>query len=145
MIAKYKNLTAEQKAEIADLCKGIVELSVQARHEGLLALDEKISDAETAFNEIPKSKKFFFVLLRLIVDGTNEDSLSIIADNLIESSADDDFEKLSFTLAKTGAISLQRGDNPFVMERLFLSILGFDAEEEICAATGFKRWNESLW
>ncbi|MBR4373032.1 MAG: hypothetical protein IKP49_01540 [Treponema sp.] len=145
MTPKYKTLTAEQKAEIAELCKEIVKLSVQARHEGLLALDEKISDAEAAFKEIPKSKKFFFVLLRLIVDGTNEDSLSIIVDNLLDSSADDDFEKLAFTLAKTGALAFQRGDNPFLVERLLLSILGFDAEEEICAATGFKRWNESLW
>ena len=141
MIPKYTHLTSEQKAEVADICKRLVEISETARREGLLALDEM---AEEILESVPtKNGRLLNALLRLVIDGTDESVVSGIADNFIDSSADNDFDILSFIVIKRGVLSLQRGDNPFIMQRIFLSIAGFDAEEEFCKATGFKSWKEN--
>ena len=137
---KFKTFTENQKKEIVAICKEISSKSEQSRHEGILSLEENIEDLLTEYPT--KNGKFFFSLLRMVVDGIDGTIISEIADNYFESSAENDFEKLMFRLIKTGVLSIQSGENPYVIQRKLLSFVGFDDEADFCAKTGFAKWGE---
>ena len=124
----YSSLSEEEQKEIFELIRKCVELSEQARREGILALEDGL-------NDLPKQVKgkcglYIQLLLRLVVDGTDGEAIRFIGDNYIVSSCETDFERLSFCVIEEGVLSIQCGDNPRILAHKLLSFTGhLDAEK----------------
>lgn len=140
---KYKDFSEEQKNEFASMGKRLVELSVRSRREGILALEDGLEEIKT---EIPtKGGYLLFILIRLMVDGNEDFVISDIADNCAAASGENAFDEFLFKMVKEGVLSIQRGDNPRVLEMRLLSYAGFDCEEDFCKRSGLHSWNDITW
>ena len=67
---------------------------------------------------------FHNTLLRMVVDGVDGRIISLVADNYIASSCDNDFETLAFNIIKTGVLNIQEGTNPDIQKEILISMLG---------------------
>lgn len=66
---------------------------------------------------------FHNTLLRMMVDGVDGKNLSLVADNYIAASCDNDFETLAFNVIKTGVINIQEGNSPDIQKTILISML----------------------
>lgn len=134
-MVKFNDFTEEQKNELAEICKILYESSNRARREGILALEDGI---DSFTEKLPGMNGIFLTkLMRYVVDGTDGVVISQIADNYIASSCENDYEKLCFTLLKSGVLSIQCGDNPRILTELLISRIGLAGEEDFRKRTGF--------
>ena len=122
-LPRFDKLSEKQKKEILDLCVSLVLSSDKARREGILALDEDVYNLEQA-SSLDKYKLFQNTLMRMLVDGSDEKIVSLVADNYIASSCDNDFETLAFNVIKTGVINIQVGNSPDIQKTILISMLG---------------------
>ncbi len=122
-IPRFDKLSEKQKKEILDLCVSLVLSSDKARREGILALDEDVYNLEQE-KSLDKYKLFQNTLMRMMVDGSDEKIVSLVADNYIASSCNNDFETLAFNVIKTGVINIQVGNSPDIQKTILISMLG---------------------
>ena len=122
-LPRFDKLSEKQKKEILDLCVSLVLSSDKARREGILALDEDVYNLEQA-SSLDKYKLFQNTLMRMMVDGVDGKNLSLVADNYIATSCDNDFETLAFNVIKTGVINIQVGNSPDIQKTILISMLG---------------------
>ena len=122
-LPRFDKLSEKQKKEILDLCVSLVLSSDKARREGILALDEDVYNLEQA-SSLDKYKLFQNTLMRMMVDGVDGKNLSLVADNYIATSCDNDFETLAFNVIKTGVINIQVGYSPDIQKTILISMLG---------------------
>ena len=122
-LPRFDKLSEKQKKEILDLCVSLVLSSDKARREGILALDEDVYNLEQA-SSLDKYKLFQNTLMRMMVDGVDGKNLSLVADNYIATSCDNDFETLAFNVIKTGVINIQVGNSPDIQKTILISMMG---------------------
>ena len=122
-LPRFDTLSEEQKKKLLDLCISLVLSSEKARREGILALEDEVYDFEQE-KSLDKYKLFQNILMRMLVDGIDGKNLSLVADNYIASSCDNDFETLAFNIIKTGVINIQEGTNPDIQKEILISMLG---------------------
>lgn len=122
-LPRFDTLSAKQKKEMLDLCVSFVLSSEKARREGILALEEEVYDFEQE-KSLDKYMLFHNTLLRMVVDGVGERKISLVADNYIASSCDNDFETLAFNIIKTGVLNIQEGNSPDIQKEILISMLG---------------------
>ena len=138
MAGIYVSLSDEGKDFVVNTCKKFISLAEKARREGILALEEHLYDDEFYEGLPPKAARLTNILIRYVTDGTDGEIIEKIADNYIATSCDDDAEKLYLTIVKNGTLSVQRGDNPRIMQEIFISYIGLDSEKEFREKSGFK-------
>lgn len=122
-LPRFDTLSAKQKKERLDLCDSFVLSSEKARREGILALEDEVYDFEQE-KSLDKYMLFHNTLLRMMVDGVDGKNLSLVADNYIATSCDNDFETLAFNVIKTGVINIQEGNSPDIQKTILISMLG---------------------
>jgi len=98
--------------------KRVMELNSIARREGLLALEEAVEDIplESVEEELKQ-------LIILIVDGTDPDVISGIGMARYYVGLYTDYEALRYFIYLEGALSIQAGDNPRVVEEKLKAML----------------------
>lgn len=122
-LPRFDTLSAKQKKERSDLCVSFVLSSEKARREGILALEDEVYDFEQE-KSLDKYMLFHNTLLRMMVDGVDGKNLSLVADNYIAASCDNDFETLDFNIIKTGVINIQEENSPDIQKEILISMLG---------------------
>lgn len=109
-----------QKSEtmILEAIRKVIELSNIARLEGLLALEEAALDIplDTAEEELKQ-------LIILIVDGTDPDVVLGIGMARYYVNLHTDYRALGYFIYLEGALSIQAGDNPRVLEEKLKAML----------------------
>ena len=142
MAGVYSSLSQSEKAAVVAVCKKLVELLKQARHEGLLALEEStegLLEAENWPVEVPlKIRRYLFILLRIMIEGIDLDELSMIAESYKKSSCANSFETLCFTLVQIGVEEILKKRSYGFLQEVFLSYIGLDCEDEFRKLAGFK-------
>lgn len=122
-LPRFDTLSEEQKKKLLDFCVSLVLSAKKSRREGILALEEFVYDFEQE-ESLDKCMLFHNTLLRMVVDGVDGRKISLVADNYIASSCDNDFETLAFNIIKTGVINIQEGDSPDIQKEVLISMLG---------------------
>jgi flagellar motor component MotA len=89
-------------------------LSMKARQEGILALEEGLDESKYIQREI------FEYGVRLVVDGTSGEIINKILTNIIDQEPDKD-RRLLKNIQKEAILSIQEGDNPMIMVILLSS------------------------
>ena len=87
------------------------ELGLLARREGLLALEEAVIDISLESQEEELSQ-----LITLLVDGTDPDIIAGIGLTRYYSHLYNDYQALKYFIYLEGALSIQAGDNPRILE-----------------------------
>jgi len=100
-----------KEAMLLETMKEIIELSKIARLEGLLALEEAV---ENIVADSPKEE--LKQLITLLVDGTDPDVLNGIGMARYYSNLYTDYQALKYLMYLEGALSIQAGDNPRILE-----------------------------
>ena len=128
-IPSVKNISEEDKLFVFNVCKIIFELSNKARREGLLALEEELDNLGDVIPGV--CGKALKEGLSLVVDGNECNAIEFILGNFFKVTEMMDIEKLCFMLVCTGIISIQQGDNPYLVARYLKSYLGFDVGNKL--------------
>jgi flagellar motor component MotA len=103
----------------------VEQLSDVARKEGLLALEMEISNLE----DIP-GKKYYKDLFMLIIDGTEPDRVKDMALLKYFSSVLTDYEAVQYLIIAKGALMIQEGENPRIIEQTLLYMIPEHVAEE---------------
>jgi flagellar motor component MotA len=118
------------KTELASEFKIIFEkamyCSEKARREGLLALDEFLESNEDKLYK----KCVFEVGIRLVVDGVDRSIVEKILTNIINLETDSD-KKLLKNIEKEAVLSIQAGDNSYILTLLLYSYVDFDFDKAV--------------
>lgn len=123
--AKYADLSEKQKGEFLELAGMLVAYSVKARNEGLLALDDDLAALETE----TKGRRFFKKMLTFIVEGVDSTLIRQIGESYIQHDRTDGFERLALDMVLRGALSIQSGDNPWILIEILSSFTGIVESE----------------
>lgn len=119
-------LDEEQKKEcynlLAATTEKVLELCNLARKEGLLALEEETQNLEELQNE-----KHLKSMMMLIVDGTDPELVEEISTARMFASNMQGAEELNYLIMLMGCLSLQRGENPRIIEEKLLALLPEEA------------------
>ena len=119
-------LDEEQKKEcynlLAATTEKVLELCNLARKEGLLALEEETQNLEELQNE-----KHLKSMMMLIVDGTDPELVEEISTARMFASNMQGAEELNYLIMLIGCLSLQRGENPRIIEEKLLALLPKEA------------------
>lgn len=99
----------------------MVKLAEISRKEGILALDDEISEIELANEKCTSLAKS---LLSLVVDGNDGDVIAEIARYRIATTAADDNTKVTMMIIANGTLSIQRGENPRIIGTKLSSMCG---------------------
>ena len=94
-----------------DTVNRFIKLSSIARREGLLALEMEADNLGDLHNG-----KYLSQLIKFIVDGTDPDMVSEIAELKYFASDFSDVERLQYLMMIVGCLSMQDGENPRVIE-----------------------------
>lgn len=120
------NVMEERKKSteiLTDVVETMYKLSMIARKEGLLALEEAAYGFENLYNG-----KYLKTMILLIVDGTSPDLVEEIctaryfAANLLG------YEALHYLIMMFGSLAIQAGENPRVIEEKLLALLPSEVE-----------------
>ena len=115
--AKYADLSEAQKTEFLELAEILVACSTKGRNEGLLAIDEYVSALKTE----TKGRLFLKKMLTYVVDST---IIRQIGENFLQHDTADSFERLTLDMVLTGVLSIQLGDNPWILMEKIASFTG---------------------
>lgn len=109
----------EQKNELVlGAVNRIIELAILARKEGLLALEEAVEHLEG-----DSGKKYLKNIIMLVVDGTEPEDIAQIGMSRYYSSLTENYEAITLLLYLEGGLSIQRGDNPRIIEEKVKAML----------------------
>ncbi len=125
----YAKLSARKQKKILDICSSIILVNKKARREGILSLEENLSEQIEKFPG--KTGLFMHTLLMLIIDGKDPEFIEQIADNYILYSCNTRFQKLSFELIKKLMLMLQRGTDPIQMIHFVSSYVPIEKSNDI--------------
>lgn len=119
---KERNANAEVNEKnqglLLDSVRKIISLSNTARREGLLALEDAVSNFTEAGGE-----KYIKSMILLIVDGTDPELVEEIGWVRYFSSGIKDYDAVSYLLCLTGALAIQAGENPRLTEVKLLAMI----------------------
>ena len=150
----FPKAKAEDKARIFRTANFVIVTSIEGRREGLLALEDFRKDdgtirypdgfrplAENQDDAVSLEEKFFYPMLRQIVDGTDQEVLATSFFYLASGSGEKDGALLSLMMGAEGLLSVQRGDNPVVTGDIMKAMMG------PLLAADFKLWydDDSDW
>ena len=145
---------AEDKARILRTANFVIVTSIKARRSGLLALEDFKKDdgtirypdgfrplAENQDDAVSLEEKFFYPMLRQIVDGTDQEVLATSFFYLVSGSGEKDGALLSLMMGAEGLLCVHRGDNPVVTGDIMKAMMG------PLLAADFKLWydDDSDW
>jgi len=113
----------------------ILRMAKAARNEGILALEELVSNEGEPFGFLLKMGT------DLIIDGTNPELVKVILENFVKSSADvssgrHSVDTLRRILITEGILSIQAGEHPVIICTKMLSMLGENLYKEAGAYLG---------
>jgi len=111
--------TREQKASVITTALDILNLAEQARREGILSLEEVIENC---------SQPFLQKLLMMVVDSVDPEVIRSVGETSIAMSALSGQELLEAMIILEGALSIQKGDNPYILHLLLSAYLGNDVD-----------------
>ena len=97
----------------------IIEFSIIARYEGLLAVEEHLEEI-AELKLCPKYALFFKKALQLTMDGFDPSDVKIIMENYSYYSSEIPFDSLIFDMILYGALTVQNGDNPRILAEKIL-------------------------
>ena len=123
---KEKNL-----AEAIHVVKNVLASSTVARREGLLALEEYGNQLAVSNTE---ADKFLKLAIFLIVDGTDPEFVRRILENKIVVRGMDTLEGFLYYIMMEGALSIQAGVNPRIIEETMYSYFPEEAVDKISRA-----------
>lgn len=123
---KEKNL-----AEAIHVVKRILSASTIARREGLLALEEYANQLILSNTE---ADNFLKLAILLIVDGTDPEFVRNILENKIVVRGMDTLEGFLYYIMMEGALSIQAGVNPRIIEMVMYSYFPEEAADKISRA-----------
>ena len=106
------------EAMISQTIKKIMELCQIARREGLLALEEATQNIPLESEEEALKQ-----LITLVVDGTDTDMICGIGWARYYAGLWQDYKALRYVIYLEGALSIQAGDNPRILEEKLKSML----------------------
>ena len=95
----------------------------KARREGLLALEELISDDKY------KNRDIFSYGMRFVVDGTDSEIINKILSNII-TQEEDHYRRVLKTIQKEALLAIQEGWNPRLLVALMNSYTDMSLEED---------------
>lgn len=97
---QYSEMTEAEKDAIFKICKKFICLSEKARREGILAIEENLDSLHEEIGGI--NGIFMQKLLYFVVDGTDGNIISYIANHYADSTCKNDYERLSFAIIQEG-------------------------------------------
>lgn len=106
-------------SDVANAYERIIQFADIAQKEGLFELEEE----STKLNLNDESQKLFFILLRLIVDGTEPELVRIIGANKCISINAHAYEGLMNLMYAQGSLMIQAGDNLWVIKEMLKSMM----------------------
>lgn len=109
------HFTDEDKEKCKPTIIKIIELATIVRRQGILALEDKVSQEESVFLKAG---------LGMMVDGWQEEEIRKILEYLILADNYSGFELLSRIIMMEGLMEILRGNNPISIRNILLSILG---------------------
>lgn len=118
--AKYADLSEAQKTEFLELAEILVACSTKGRNEGLLAIDEYVSALKTE----TKGRLFLKKMLTYVVDGVDSTIIRQIGENYLFYDDADSFGRFTLDMVLTGVLSIQLGDNPWILMEKIASFTG---------------------
>lgn len=116
-------LNQTQKNEVYDLIGSLVNMSLKVRREGLLSLEDDMSEGNIPYFLMRKGLEF-------VTAGYDPDYIKEILNNFVESSLMTEFDNLICKIIVNGMLSIQRGDNPRTTYELLISFLGIPEGEK---------------
>lgn len=120
------NTNEEKEKELIAVYEQISKMSLTARKEGLLALDEACQKMNPLSNE-----SIFIKCLTLIIDGTDPNILKDIAYSKYFASLVEGYDGLIWLMYIEGSLAIQAGENPVVIEARLKAMLPPSIEEQI--------------
>lgn len=108
----------EVSKKLVATVKQILHFSVVSRKEGLLALD-----AECENLDLESEEKYLYMMVRLIVDGTEAESYEEICFARYFASNLSNYEGLIFLMYLQGMRMIQKGNNLYVIEEALKAML----------------------
>lgn len=125
-ISEDDHVKAEGKKLLLDTVDKMLELSLLARHEGILALEEA---AESSLVEFPGGR-YLKNMLCLIVDGTDPALLDEICINKYFTLGIEGYDAIQYIMMLSGILDIQAGVNTRVIEKQLLSMLSDELSDE---------------
>lgn len=122
-VIRYADFTEENKSNFMAIAEKIIEFSIIARYEGLLAVEEHLEEI-AELNLCPKYALFFKKALQLTMDGFDPSDVKIIMENYSYYSSEIPFDSLIFDMILYGALTVQNGDNPRILAEKLVSYVG---------------------
>lgn len=124
---QYSEMTDAEKEAIFKICKKFIWFLEKARREGILAIEENLDSLHEEMGGI--NGVFMQKLLYLVVDGTDGNIISYIANHYADSTCQNDYERLCFAIIQEGTLSLQNGDNPRILAERLASYVGLSESD----------------
>ncbi|HNC00334.1 MAG TPA: FliG C-terminal domain-containing protein, partial [Leptospiraceae bacterium] len=103
------------------LIEEIIRLAELSRKQGLLLLEEELSTIKDPYLKMG---------LQLIIDGTEPDLVEEILDRIVFFSNASPERVLEFCIMRTGILSIQAGNNPYVLNHQLYAYIGIEYIEE---------------
>lgn len=105
----------EERRRLLPLVDLAVQLSDTARRDGLLVLDDGIGVIEDVFLRTG---------LRLVVDGTDPDTIADLLTNMLHADQVRGADLLARMVAIVAVLGVQAGDNPYLLRLKLSAMLG---------------------
>ncbi len=120
--------TGQKKQSLLSTFNKILDLAQYARKEGVLALEERIFELKVQ----DKNEEELSRMITLVIDGSDPNLIWDICLSRYFSAGLTDYEGLRYLMSLQGALAIQDGDNPYVVENKLIVLL----PEEIREAYG---------
>ena len=121
VLLKNNNEVQIGEAMISQAVKKVIELCKIARLEGLLALEEAVENIS-----LESEEEVLKQLIILVVDGTDTDMVLGIGWARYYAGLWQDYRALRYLIYLEGALSIQAGDNPRLLEDKLKSMLPYN-------------------
>lgn len=118
-------LCAKNRVWLMSAVKKISELAYLARREGLLALEEAAEKLEGS-----RSEDYLKFLIMLVVDGTEPEDIRKIGLSRYFCSLVNSYEALVYLIYLEGALAIQAGNNPRIIEEKEKALLPNELYEQ---------------
>ena len=128
-LPQFDNVTEARK--MFGFCRVLHDFAIKARREGILALEEGLSENTGVYSGLSGMIwDFFKMLMRLVVDGTDTEVVRDCAKYMISTTNASDEVRLNMMIVAEGVISIQTGDNPRIMLQKLTCMMGWDGRKE---------------
>lgn len=107
-------LSHDMASEIKNIIEEILSISIAARNDGLLAIEEIADKCDD---------KYLSKMLMLVVDGIDSDLLRIILENKYFSEDRHAVDAMKRLMQMEGILMVQSGENPIIIEEILRSML----------------------